>query len=60
VTDSTLEVAGPMGRALADGLTEKVTDTIDKFPDSSTTQRNAIAIIIANNLYDWAEQEDGD
>lgn len=52
--DNTLDNAGPIGREMADAMTEKVVQTIEGFPGNGP-QKIAIARILANNLYDWIE-----
>lgn len=59
--DNTLDNAGSGGREYADALTTKLTEGIDGFPAGGTSaspaaQRAAIARIVANNLYDYAEE----
>ena len=56
--DSTLELAGEVGRGFADALSEKVTSAIDGFPASNPDQKAAIARITADSIYDWAEEEE--
>lgn len=56
--DNTLDNAGAEGRHLADALCDKVTQTIDEFPDSTPEQRLAIARICANNIYAWIEENE--
>lgn len=55
--DNTLDNAGPVGRDMADSITEKLRDTIEGFPGPEM-QRAAIARIISNNLSDIAEELD--
>lgn len=54
--DNTLDNAGTFGRALADTLSEKVTEAIGGMPDSDGKQQAAIARIVGNSLYDYAEE----
>lgn len=53
--DNTLDNAGPVGRDLADTLSGKITEAIDGFPGPKA-QRAAIARIVSNSLYDYAEE----
>lgn len=53
--DNTLDNAGEVGRELADTMSQKITETIDGFPGLAQ-QRAAIARIVANTLYDYAEE----
>jgi hypothetical protein len=53
--DNTLDNAGEVGRELADTMSQKITETIDGFPGLAQ-QRAAIARIVANTLYNYAEE----
>lgn len=52
--DKTLDNAGPIGRAFAMSRTTLLTQQIATFDDAK--QRAAIARIVANNLYEFAEK----
>lgn len=53
--DNTLDNAGPVGRDLADKISHSLTETLDGFPGPEP-QRAAIARMVANTLYDYAEE----
>jgi hypothetical protein len=53
--DNTLDNAGEVGRDLADSMTTKLVGVLDGFP-GAPSQRAAIATIVANALYDYAEE----
>jgi hypothetical protein len=54
--DNTLDNAGPVGRELADTMSQKMIEVIDGFPASGKKQQVAIARIFARNLDDYADE----
>lgn len=54
--DNTLDNAGPVGREMADQLSDRVIEAVEKFPHSSARQKVAIVRIAAMNLETWVEE----